>query len=54
MRTKRFSELTLEEKIKIHQCWRSGHYYNTEICEKFAISEHTLKRVIDYFCESEL
>ena len=47
MKIKRFKQLTEEEKSNIYAYWRSGKYYQVELCKMFNITSFTLNKVAD-------
>ena len=44
--TKRYKELTHQEKCEIYNYYESGYYFQNEIQAKFNITRNTMLRVI--------
>lgn len=47
MPTRKFEELTHQEKCEIYNMSISGQYYNKEIQQKFCINDYTHRRVVN-------
>lgn len=46
-KTKRFIQLNEQEKHLIYTDWRSGRFYQKEICETYRITAFTLGKVVE-------
>lgn len=46
-RTRKFKQLTHQEKCRIYNLYKSGMFYQKEIRTEFNISDYTIGRVID-------